>query len=158
MCCCAYVVVRLTRRCSQKAETCENDKIVTSDAPDIISRFPMWRNYWLWAALNAMQWKYFGISMMKSLVRSRVWYDARKLDSSFVEFFAMYLASPGCGEDAVVHMVYKNVGGSVTRLASAEQVDGDAFLSWSCCQTCTANTGLFAIDRIVACVRGDIPL
>ena len=77
----------------------------------------------------------------------------RMLDSSFVEFFAILVQTA-----VKMSLSMWFIGDSITKLASAERVDGDAFFSWSCCRICTAISGLFAVDGIVACVRGDILL
>ena len=57
----------------------------------------------------------------------------RKLDSRFM--FPLYPASPDCGEDAVGRILDEDVGGGFTEIASGEPVDGNAFHSWSCCES-----------------------
>ena len=54
-----------------------------------------------------------------------------KLVSCFAEKLAGSLAGLGCCENAVDH-TDEDVGGGVAELASGEQLDRDAFFSWSC--------------------------
>ena len=54
-----------------------------------------------------------------------------KLVSCFAENLAGSLAGLDCCENAVAH-TDEDVGGGVAELASGEQLDRDAFFSWSC--------------------------
>ena len=59
----------------------------------------------------------------------------RELFLRIVEKLAKHVAGPDCGEGAVDHMFGEDIGDVVAELTSGGMLDGDAFLSWSCCES-----------------------